>query len=102
EYGTGAIMAVPGHAERDFEFAQRFGLPIRRVIAGPGEGAETALAEAYAGPGTLVNSGDFDGLEWEQAKRAITEMLEARSLGSRRVNYRIHDWCISRQRYWGP
>jgi len=102
EYGTGAIMAGPGHDERDFEFATIFGLPIRRVIAAPGESADTPLEEAYAGPGTLVNSGEYDGMAWEEAKKAITEKLEERGLGARRVNYRLHDWCISRQRYWGP
>src|SRR5690606_1973079 len=79
-----------------------FGLPIRRVIAAPGESADTPLEEAYAGPGTLVNSGEYDGMAWEEAKKAITEKLEERGLGARRVNYRLHDWCISRQRYWGP
>jgi len=102
EYGTGAIMAVPGHDERDFEFATAFGLPIVRVVAGEGQAADTPLAEAYAGDGTLVNSGDFDGMPWEEGKRKITEWLAAMDLGEARVNYRLHDWCISRQRYWGP
>jgi leucyl-tRNA synthetase len=102
EYGTGAIMAVPGHDQRDFEFATRFGLPIPRVIAGPGDGADTPLPEAYAGDGTLVNSGDFDGMEWREAFRAIVAWLQERSLAEPQVNYRLHDWCISRQRYWGP
>jgi leucyl-tRNA synthetase len=102
EYGTGAIMAVPGHDERDFDFAREFDLPIPRVVAGPGEDADTPLAEAYPGPGRLVNSGDFDGLEVEEGKRRITEWLQERRLAEARVNYRLHDWCISRQRYWGP
>ena len=102
EYGTGAIMAVPGHDERDFEFATAFGLPIVRVIAGPGEDASTPLAEAYAGDGVLVNSGRFDGLRVADGKRAIVGDLEARGKAEPRINYRLHDWCVSRQRYWGP
>jgi leucyl-tRNA synthetase len=102
EYGTGAIMAVPGHDERDFEFARQFGLPIVRVVAGEGDDADTALAEAYTGPGRLVNSGRFDGMEVAESKRAVTEWLAGMGLGEQRVNYRLHDWTISRQRYWGP
>ncbi|HEY0809194.1 MAG TPA: class I tRNA ligase family protein, partial [Longimicrobiales bacterium] len=102
DYGTGAIMAVPGHDERDFEFATKFELPIPRVIAGPGDNAETALGEAYVGPGVLVNSGEFSGMPWEQGKREITAKLAEKNLATARVNYRLHDWCISRQRYWGP
>ncbi|HTK97951.1 MAG TPA: leucine--tRNA ligase [Pseudomonadales bacterium] len=102
DYGTGAIMAVPGHDERDFEFAQRFGLPIVRVIAAPGATATTPLAEAYAGDGTLVNSGEFDGRSVADGKRAIVESLAARGVAEAKVNYRLHDWCVSRQRYWGP
>jgi leucyl-tRNA synthetase len=101
-YGTGAIMAVPGHDERDFEFANEFELPIVRVVAGPDADADTPLEEAYVGPGTLVNSGRFDGMPVEESKRAITEWLAEQGLGEPRVNYRLHDWCISRQRYWGP
>jgi leucyl-tRNA synthetase len=102
EYGTGAIMAVPGHDERDFEFATAFGLPIVRVVAGEGDDAETPLAEAYTGPGRLVNSGQFDGMEAGEAKRAVTAWLGEKGLATARVNYRLHDWTISRQRYWGP
>ncbi|HEX6925976.1 MAG TPA: class I tRNA ligase family protein, partial [Longimicrobiaceae bacterium] len=102
EYGTGAIMAVPGHDERDFEFARKFGLPIRRVIAAEGETADTPLEEAYVGPGTLVNSGRFDGLDWKEGGRAIVEEMGGQGLAEPQVNYRLHDWCISRQRYWGP
>ncbi len=102
EYGTGAIMAVPGHDERDFEFATKFELPIPRVIAGPGDGPDTPLAEAYTGDGTLVNSGQFDGMEWREAFRAIVAWLQEQGLAEPRVNFRLHDWCISRQRYWGP
>ena len=102
DYGTGAIMAVPGHDERDFEFASAFGLDIPRVVAGPDDDAGTPLREAYSGPGTLVNSGPFDGLEKPEAIRAVTEWLAKRGMGELQVNYRLHDWCISRQRYWGP
>ncbi|HEX8242303.1 MAG TPA: leucine--tRNA ligase, partial [Longimicrobium sp.] len=102
EYGTGAIMAVPGHDERDFEFATQFRLPIVRVVAGPGDDAGTPLEEAYVGPGTLVNSGRFDGMDVEESKRAVTGWLAEMGLAEARVNYRLHDWTISRQRYWGP
>jgi leucyl-tRNA synthetase len=104
EYGTGAIMAVPGHDTRDFEFATRSGLAIVRVIAAPGQDAATPLESAYVDQvgGRLVNSGQFDGMEPEEARRAITAWLEHRGAGALRVQYRLHDWCISRQRYWGP
>ena len=102
EYGTGAIMAVPGHDERDFEFASEFRLPIVRVIAGPGEDASAPLDAAYPGDGVLVNSGRYDGLAVAQGKRAIVADLEAGGMATPRVNYRLHDWCVSRQRYWGP
>ena len=102
DYGTGAIMAVPGHDQRDFEFAERFGLPIVRVIAGAGEDAGTPLAAAYEGEGTLVNSERFDALPIADAKRAIVDWLALRGVAEAKVNYRLHDWCISRQRYWGP
>ena len=101
-YGTGAIMAVPGHDERDFEFATTFELPITRVIAGAGEDASAPLTEAHAGDGVLVNSADFDGLSVEDAKRAIVEQLAQQGLAEAKVNFRLHDWCVSRQRYWGP
>jgi leucyl-tRNA synthetase len=102
DYGTGAIMAVPAHDERDFEFARKFGLPITRVVAPEGEDGDTPLEEAYVGPGSLVNSGPYDGMDWPAARRKITEDLETQGLAAARVNYRLHDWCISRQRYWGP
>jgi leucyl-tRNA synthetase len=102
EYGTGAIMAVPGHDERDFEFATKFSLPIRRVVAAEGDDGDTPLAEAYAGTGRLVNSGRFTGLEVETGKQAITTHIAQQGAGTPRVNYRLHDWTISRQRYWGP
>ena len=102
-YGTGAIMAVPGHDERDFDFATAYGLPIVRVVADDGEDADTPLEIAYEFPrGTLVNSGRYDGLRPSEAKTAITNDLAADGLAEAQVNYRLHDWCISRQRYWGP
>jgi leucyl-tRNA synthetase len=102
EYGTGAIMAVPGHDERDFEFATAFGLPIVRVVAGDGQTADTPLDGAYTGEGLLVNSGRLDGLTVADAKTAIVDWLSERGAAKPVVNYRLHDWCISRQRYWGP
>ena len=101
-YGTGAIMAVPGHDERDFDFARQFELPIVRVVAGPDHGPDTPLDEAYVGDGVLVNSGDFDGMPWREGKKKITEWLAGQELGAPEVNFRLRDWCISRQRYWGP
>jgi leucyl-tRNA synthetase len=102
EYGTGAIMAVPGHDQRDFDFAQAFKLPIPRVVAGPDQDARTPLTEAYEGTGVLVNSAQFDGLDVPEGKRRIVAWLGERDLAELRINYRLHDWCISRQRYWGP
>ena len=103
EYGTGAIMAVPAHDQRDFEFAKVFDLPIIRVIAADGESADTSLGEqAYDGAGRLVNSGRFDGMDADEGKRAITAWLAQQGVGEAQVQYRLHDWCISRQRYWGP
>jgi leucyl-tRNA synthetase len=102
EYGTGAIMAVPGHDERDFEFAKTFGLPIRRVVAAQGEDGDTPLEEAYSGAGRLVSSGRFNGLTADDGKQAITMQLAESGAGTPRTNYRLHDWTISRQRYWGP
>ncbi len=101
-YGTGAIMAVPGHDQRDFEFAMQFELPIVRVVAGPGQEASTPLDEAYVGPGVLVNSGRFDGIDVSESVRVLTEWAAAEGWGEPQVNFRLHDWCISRQRYWGP
>jgi len=104
DYGTGAIMAVPGHDERDFEFASLFHLPIVRVIAAEGDHADTALAAAFVDDegAHLVNSQQFDGTPVAEAKRAVTEWLASRGTARPIVNYRLHDWCISRQRYWGP
>jgi leucyl-tRNA synthetase len=116
EYGTGAIMAVPGHDGRDFEFAAKFGLEVVQVVAplvvgrvlggevshpARSEGAE-ALPYVDNDHGSLVNSGKFTGLPVPDAKRAIVEWLEQKGAGKAVVNFRLHDWCISRQRYWGP
>jgi leucyl-tRNA synthetase len=131
EYGTGAIMAVPAHDERDYEFAQKFGLEIRQVIrpTGSGEGGgvpsggdapsnppgplpmPTSPADGTTPPsplpytgwdGVMVNSGRFDGMPCREAVTAITEWLAEQDAGAPQVQYRLHDWCISRQRYWGP
>ena len=104
DYGTGAIMGVPGHDERDFEFATKFELPIVRVVCGEREDKNTPLTAAFTQceSGTLVNSGVFDGFEVEAGKKAIVEFLAKGGAAKPIVNYRLHDWCISRQRYWGP
>lgn len=104
EYGTGAVMAVPAHDQRDFEFATKYGLPVKVVIR-PTDSDKVPepekLRAAYEEDGILVNSGSFDGLTSEEARKAITEELSRRGLGSFSVQYRLRDWGISRQRYWG-
>jgi len=104
EYGTGAIMAVPGHDDRDFAFARKYGLDIVRVIASEGHDASTPLAEAWTDDagGRLVNSGSFNDRSAEAAKGEIIRWLESHGSAKGVVQYRLHDWCISRQRYWGP
>ncbi len=99
-YGTGAVMGVPAHDQRDFEFALDFGLPIKVVIAPP-DWSGGALKEAYVGPGTMVNSGQFNGLPSGQGMEAVADFLESKGWGRRTVSYRLRDWLISRQRYWG-
>ncbi len=103
EYGTGAIMSVPAHDQRDFDFARSYGLSIRRVIARESEsgGQDPELTEAYEDEGVLVDSGLFTGMGSTEAKEAISAWLEERGLGKRVVNYKLRDWGISRQRYWG-
>ncbi|MEE8175297.1 MAG: leucine--tRNA ligase [Gemmatimonadota bacterium] len=114
DYGTGAIMSVPAHDHRDFEFATRFGLPIRAVVAvSAGVGEAKDLADVPLGPGSsafvehttdevLINSGRFSGMAADDGGLAIVEWLAERHLAEPAINYRLHDWCISRQRYWGP
>jgi leucyl-tRNA synthetase len=106
-YGTGAIMAVPGHDERDFAFAKQFGLPIVTVVTPPNDWLRKTgstlenLTEAYTDEGVAVNSGLLDGLPTAEAKQKIIGWLEAKGVGTRRVNYKLRDWLFSRQRYWG-
>jgi len=97
-YGTGAVMAVPAHDERDFAFATKFNLPIERVINSK-DGSEAELP--YCESGVLVNSAEFTGLTTEEAKEKIVQKLASQELGSKKVNYRLRDWLVSRQRYWG-
>lgn len=101
EYGTGAVMGVPAHDGRDFKFAKEQNLPIKTVIISPGGDAAVPLTAAYVDAGTVVNSGQFDGLESIAAKTAITNYAEQQGWGKARVQYRLRDWLISRQRYWG-
>lgn len=102
EYGTGAIMAVPAHDQRDFEFAKKYGLPIRVVIQPPEEILHPEMMDkAYEGEGIMVNSGPFTNLESDRGKEAVVTYLEEQGIGKRAVNYRLRDWGISRQRYWG-
>lgn len=100
-YGTGAVMAVPAHDQRDFEFAQKYSLPIKQVIA-PLAGEEIDLTkQAFVEHGKLVNSAEFDGLDFDGAFNGIADKLEKLGVGKRQVNYRLRDWGVSRQRYWG-
>jgi leucyl-tRNA synthetase len=100
-YGSGAVMSVPGHDQRDWEFAQKYGLPIKQVIAGSDDKPADLSSAAYTEKNTLINSGDFDGLDFEGAFKAVVNALENKGLGERTVNFRLRDWGVSRQRYWG-
>ncbi len=99
-YGTGAVMGVPAHDERDFAFAKKYGLPIRVVIAPPNWQGEE-LEQAYVEAGTMANSGQFNGLPSQQGMEAVCDFMEQKKYGGRTVSYRLRDWLISRQRYWG-
>ena len=102
EYGTGAVMAVPAHDQRDFEFSRKYGLPIRVVIQPEGtELSPDTMTEAYEGEGRMVHSGPFDGMPSREGIGAVTRYLEEKGYGRGTVNYRLRDWGISRQRYWG-
>ena len=100
-YGEGAVMAVPAHDERDFEFANKYSLPIKAVIKPQSAELDLPLTTAYTEHGVLFNSGTFDGLDFDAASSKIAEALSAKNLGKRRTQYRLRDWGVSRQRYWG-
>ena len=102
EYGTGAVFGVPAHDQRDFEFASKYDLPIRRVVARPDQDKDTPIGdEAESGEGVIVNSGFLDGLSVEEAKDAVIRRAEEQGWGERETAYRLRDWGVSRQRYWG-
>ncbi len=100
DYGTGAIMCVPAHDDRDFEFAKKFALPIIQVIAENGQEIEN-LEQAYTGTGTVINSGEWNGRDSAELKKNAPEEIEKAGLGHKKVNYKLRDWVFSRQRYWG-
>jgi leucyl-tRNA synthetase len=100
-YGTGAVMAVPGHDERDFEFSVQYELPIKKVIQEPKTPIDAPLFEAYVEEGIMINSGQFSGLPSEEGKEKIIRWLEDNNCGEQKLNYRLRDWLVSRQRYWG-
>ena len=102
EYGTGAVMGVPAHDERDFEFAKKYGLNIRVVISPDGQDLKAEdLKEAYTGEGIMINSGEFSNLPNKEGQTRIADYMEEKGIGIRQINYRLRDWLISRQRYWG-
>ena len=100
-YGTGAVMAVPAHDQRDFEFAQKYSLPIKQVIAPLADEEIDLTKQAFVEHGKLVNSAEFDGLDFDAAFNGIADKLEKLGVGKRQINYRLRDWGVSRQRYWG-
>lgn len=101
EYGTGAVMGVPAHDERDFDFAKKHALPIVQVIVKPGEEIIGPLEEAFVDDGRLVASGDYSGMPSDRARNAIADRLAAMGVGTKTINFRFRDWLVSRQRYWG-
>lgn len=100
DYGTGAIMCVPAHDDRDFEFAKKFGITITQVISKDGK-EEEELTEPYTLPGIMINSGQWNGMDSEKAKNEVPDLLEKEGIGKKTVNYKLRDWVFSRQRYWG-
>ena len=104
DYGTGAIMAVPAHDQRDLDFARKYNLPVKVVVQPPCRGeprVRPGMTEAYTGHGYMVNSGEFDGLSNDEAAEAMIEYAQRKGIGKKAVSYRLRDWCVSRQRYWG-
>lgn len=102
EYGTGAVMAVPAHDRRDFAFAKKYDIPIRVVIQPPGKKLDSStMNEAYEGEGEMASSGDFNGMPSQEGIKAVNKFMEAKGIGKFAINYRLRDWLISRQRYWG-
>ncbi len=99
QYGSGAVMSVPAHDQRDWEFAKKFNLPLKQVIKPAAE--HDFNQAAFTGEGSLINSGKFDNLSSADAKKAITAFLEKNDAGKATINYRLRDWGVSRQRYWG-
>ncbi len=100
-YGTGAVMAVPAHDQRDFEFAVKYLLTIREVISPDGNPSEHSLKEAYEAPGVMINSGQFNGLASLEGKEKVIQYFKENGFGEQKINYKLRDWLISRQRYWG-